>query len=368
MLPVLVAIATVVSLPAEQPRGQRLTGGTGLLYIGTYAGDIQVYDEATETLAASIKLQTGIPRRAMLSRDGAKFYVLDATLEKFEVVDVATRTTDFTFTLSEGNKKTRVRSFKVDDQHRYAVVLGRTATRQIDRWDIGPATLYLYDLQARKVARTIDWPKGEEREFLDARFSPDGRFLYLFDEETTILETTNFTVVDTWRLSRPIEPGLGEFSMGPVDEVNDEPGFFTGLFRMRDPVAQRSIMGIGRVNLMARTVDFKPIGPAERVGFSLAPGRKVAYGLYQDIGRYEFWKFDVEAGRVLSRTEFAGRPRMGLRVSSNGRVLYVYVAGATIDLYDASTYRYLRTITMNADQTTDLYVVPRPAAASTARQ
>jgi hypothetical protein len=50
---------------------------------------------------------------------------------------------------------------------------------------------------------------------------------------------------------------------------------------------------------------------------------------------------------------------MGLRVSSNGRLLYVFTAGATIDVYDAASYRYLRTIEMNADQTTNLFILPK---------
>jgi hypothetical protein len=50
---------------------------------------------------------------------------------------------------------------------------------------------------------------------------------------------------------------------------------------------------------------------------------------------------------------------MSLRVSSNGRLLYVFTAGATIDVYDVATYQRLRTIEMNADQTTNLYILPK---------
>ena len=57
-------------------------------------------------------------------------------------------------------------------------------------------------------------------------------------------------------------------------------------------------------------------------------------------------------------SEFKGRPRMGLKTSSNGKVLYIYGAGNTIDLYDASTFKYLRTITLDTDTTTGLYVLP----------
>jgi hypothetical protein len=53
---------------------------------------------------------------------------------------------------------------------------------------------------------------------------------------------------------------------------------------------------------------------------------------------------------------------MSLKTSSNGKVLYIYNAGNTIDLYDAETYQYLRTITLDGDMTTDLYVFPNPPA------
>ena len=121
-----------------------------------------------------------------------------------------------------------------------------------------------------------------------------------------------------------------------------------------------------RVNLTAKSFEWWPVGPAMRlfgarpVGFSLAPDRKRAYGLLQEIGRYEFWTFDLERHNVV-KTQFEGRPRMALRTSTNGKLLYIYQAGATIDFYDASTYKHLRTMTLDADQTTDLIVVPPTA-------
>jgi len=59
---------------------------------------------------------------------------------------------------------------------------------------------------------------------------------------------------------------------------------------------------------------------------------------------------------------------MALRTSSNGKVLYIYQAGNTIDLYDASNYRYLRTITLDADMTTELFVVPAAAPVQPSQQ
>jgi hypothetical protein len=355
----LAPIAAQRAQPA--PSAKAVSGGDYLFYMGTYAGTIQIFDEATEVKIADIPLKTGIPRSLTLSQSRTKFYVLDSTLEKIEIVDIPSRSTLDTFTLSEGNKQTRIRGLQVDPLERFLILLTRSATKLVDRWEIGDISLQLFDLAQKKVTRAIPWPRGEEREGVNIRFSPDGKLLYFFGDDVLILETTNFTEVDTWALSRPIESGLGRISFGQVDDFNEDPGFFTGLFTIQDPVQNRRIMGLGRVNLVAKSIDFTPIGPAEGVGFALAPDRKRGYGLMQQIGRYEFWAFDVEQRKLIGRTEFAGRPRMALRVSSNGKLLYVFQAGATIDVYEASTYKYLRTIQMTADQTTNLFILPRSA-------
>jgi hypothetical protein len=340
-------------------RGVTLTGGNALMYIGTYGGSIQVFDESTEKLVDEIKLQVGIPRSLILSLDKKRFYVLDSTYEKVEIVDIASRKTLDTFTLSSGATKTRIRSMQVDPLQRFMILLTRSATKKSDRFEISDVALQFYDLQQKKITRDIPWPGGEARENVNIRFSPDGKLLYFFGDDVLILETENFTEVDQWQLSRPLEQGLGRVNFGAVDDINDDPGHFTGLFSMQDPVMNRRIMGIGRVNLVGKSVEFHPLGPAEGVGFAMAPDRKRAYGLFQQIGRYEFWSFDLEQKKLLNRTDFQGRPRMSLRVSSNGRLLYVFTAGATIDVYEAATYRLLRTIEMNADQTTNLFILPK---------
>jgi hypothetical protein len=362
------AVAASIGLTAQsKPAAPAITGGNGKLYIGTYRGDIQIYDEATEKLEDRIVLKTGLPRSLLPSQDRTRFYVLDSTYEKLEVVDIATRRTLNTFTLSSGNKHVRVINMQADPLNRYLVLLTRTATKLVDRWEIGAPTLQQFDLASGQVTRTIPWPRGEERETVNLRFSPDGKFMYFYGDEVVIVDTEKFEEVETWPFTQPAEGGLGRINLGPVHDFYDAPGTFTGLFTMQDPIQKRRIMGIGKVDMSARRIDFRPIGPAEPVSFAQAPDRKRAYGIRSDIGRYEFWTFDLEKATVVSRQEFKGRPRMSPRVSSNGRIIYVYVAGETIDLYEAATYKYLRTINMGADQTTELFVVPAGGAAPSAR-
>ena len=358
----LVIAALVLALGLRSQAAERLGGGNGTLYLGTFGNQILILDEATERVVGRVAMRTGIPRRMSLSHDRKRFYVMNVNMEEVEVVDIAGRQVRDNFKLSEGDKKVRIMSFEADPANRRMVLLSKTTTRHADRFEIGAPTLVLYDLEAHKVLRTIDWPKKEEREFANMLFSPDGKLLYFFSDDVLIYDTTDFKEVDKWELSQPIEPGFGRINFGALDRMNEDPGFFTGLFNVQDPVQNRRIMGVARVNLAAKNVDFYALGPASPVGFALAPGRKRAYGLFQQVGKYEFWTFDLENRRLGTRKEFAGRPRMALRTSSNGKVLYIYQAGNTIDLYDAAEYRFLRRITLDADMTTELFVMP-PAVA-----
>ncbi len=56
---------------------------------------------------------------------------------------------------------------------------------------------------------------------------------------------------------------------------------------------------------------------------------------------------------------------MSLKTSSNGKVLYIYNAGDTIDLYDAATYKFMNAIQLEGDTTTEMFVFP-PAHAGDA--
>ena len=353
-------IAGVALLHAQKSRpSAAAAAGNGTLIIGAYPKQFWIIDEATEKIVGTIPFQSGIPRRTALSRDRKRFYTVEAAMEKVEILDIAARKTVDTFGLSEGNRKVRIRSVEPDPLQRFVMMVTSSATKLVDRFEVGSPTLVQYDLKEHRIVRTIPWPNGEERQNANIQFSPDGKLMYLFtDQDVLIYETSGFTQVDKWELSKPIEEGFGRLEMGSRDVFNDEPGFYTGIFSVSDPVQHRRMMGIARVNLAAKTVDFYTLGPSSGVSFAMAPNRKVAYGLFEDIGRYEFWKFDLEHRRFAGRTEFKGRPRMGLKTSSNGKVLYIYVAGNTIDLYDADSYQYMRTITLDGDMTTELFVFP----------
>lgn len=357
----LLALAPVFAADttAADTTDAKISAGNGTLYLGGRPNRIFVIDEATGKVTGEIPVKTGTPIRLTLSQDRKRFYLESINYEDFEIIDIAQRKTIDTVRLSEGNKKVRIFGFEADPRGRYVLFMVKAATKLSDRWEIAAPALYLYDLDQHKIVRTIPLPEGHEEGRIGMRYSPDGKLLYIFGDNILAYDTNDFKQVDKWDLSRPIEDGMGRINFGFPEDLNEEPGFYTSIFTVQDPVENRRIMGIARVDLAKKAVDFYPLGPATGVGsFALAPGRMWGYGLHSEIGKYEFWSFDLEHHRLGPHAEFAGRPRMGLDVSSNGKVLYISVAGNTIDLYDAATFHYLRTISLDADMTTGLYVVP----------
>src|ERR1700742_2016237 len=101
----LVAAAVTVRA-ADKPK---VVAGNGTLIVGTYPDKFWIIDEATEKVVGSIPFKSGIPRRTVISRDRKRFYTIEAAMEKVEILDIASRSTIDTFSLSEGTKKVRIR-------------------------------------------------------------------------------------------------------------------------------------------------------------------------------------------------------------------------------------------------------------------
>ncbi len=356
------AVSALIVAPQAQSPTLSVAPGTGTMYIGGYPNSVWVIDEATAKVTETISLKIGLPRRLVLTRDKSKFYIADIHAQNMEVVDVASRKTLETFTLNSGTTRTRMNAYEPDPTNSYMVMITRDYTKLIDRWEIGPSKLVTVDLATKAVTRTIPWPDKIERDAANLMFSPDGKLLYFLGTEILIFETKTFTEVGRWSLSS-LETGLGQVSLsfngfGGVDAVQDEPGFYTTTMTIEDPIQNRRMMGVARVNLNARTLDFYTIGPATGVNFALSPDGKSAFGVESEIGRYQLWTFDLEGRRVAKRQEFPGRPRMSLKTSTNGKVLYIYNAGETIDLYGAEDYAHLTTLHLPGDVSTGLLVLP----------
>jgi hypothetical protein len=366
----LLPFVVIVTLSAAPVLEQQPAAGSGTIFMGSYSGHITAVEEATEKVS-KIPLKTGSPFVARLSPDRTRFYVQSANQEQFEIVDVKKRQSIDSFTLSDARKHVRPVAFEADPQHKTIMFVGRTSTRLIDRWEIGNPEFIQYDLGEHKVIRTVPWAADFEPGYYSTalRFSPDGKLLYVFGHQILIFDTTTMQQVESWDLSVPVESGMGRLDPSSLDESTDRPGFLTGVFTLRDAVQHRALLVVGQVNLMAKTVETFPLGPAPvggDVSFTISPDRKLGHVLHEQIGRHELWTIDMATHRVVSRTPVPSRPRMQIRASSSSQLLYFYEAGRLIEVYTADASKKLRTIALDSDMMYGTFVIVSAADAGTA--
>lgn len=356
---------SAIAIPATASRAAAQGAPSGTFYVGTYSDKILVIDEQSMAVRDTIKLSIGIPTDMILSADRSRMYVLNPKLDEVEIVDIATRKATGKFTLSTPGTMVQIWGINVDPKERYAVLLVKSYAKKIDRYEISRPVLLRYDLAKRAVTDTIPWPQDEERDRAQIIFSPAGDLMYFFTStDVLVYDAVTLKQVDRWDLAQSFyEEGIGRINANFGADPYDEPGFYTNLFRVSDPVNRRLLMGVARIDLANRSVDYYTLGPSVGTSFRLTPDKRRAYGIQSEVGNYQFWTFDLENRRVVGKTQFDGRPRMGLSVGTNGDRLYIYVAGNTIDVYETGTFRKLNTVTLDFDMTDTVFIPGRPAGA-----
>ena len=151
-LAIAVADSVGAGLVRAESRGQaRSSAGNGTIYIGTYPNQFWIIDEATREGRRHRSRSSRASRGARRCRaTGRASTPSKRQMEKVEIIDIAARKTIDSFTLSERNKHVRIRSIEPDPQHRFVMLVTKTATKLSDRFEIGAPTLLQYDLASHK--------------------------------------------------------------------------------------------------------------------------------------------------------------------------------------------------------------------------
>ena len=203
---------------------------------------------------------------------------------------------------------------------------------------------------------TID-PKGEPTLGQAASFevSPDGKYLYQFGPKITILQTTDFKVVDQLDLARPDFPGMENVRLGNDLSLISQPGMHTSIFNSSDPIVHNRVFGLARLDLARRQVTYNPIGPAPggMAGLQVTPDNQTAYTIVANGAfgnkRCEFWGFDLTTDHLTKTMEVSCRSRFSFGMSSDGKKLYIYGAGFEIEVYDVATLKLEKTWDLQTD-------------------
>ena len=364
----LAVVAAGLALFALEPGAEAAseTDGT-VMYAGALPSRILVIDENEGKVVDEILLSAGVPRRLRLSYDKKKIYVFTAN-SGIAVVDLATRKVINEFSLHEGNRRVRIRGgYAPDPQDRLLYTIVRVAIQQVDRFEVEKPKFAVIDLAQQQITRTVDLPEDEPRLGRGAglRVSPDGKYLYAFQDNVLVFDTEDFKLVEKIELSKPLYPGMEQIHFGPRDDPNEDRGTVFGVFNSTDPIVRRTIFGLARFDLDKRTFDFTPVGPSATrgiMGLRLTPDRKTGYAVaFQgEVGnrRTEFWVLDMTTHKVVKRVEFDGPVNFGYQLSGDGKQIYIAGTAPTIEVYDAETLQRQKVIDVNADITGGLLVVP----------
>lgn len=363
-------LLTIYSVFA-QPNAPKASAGA-MLYTGTWQRTILAIDEAQGKVVDQIQLNTGTPQGLSLSYDKKKIFV-STWNNGIEVIDLATRKVTNSFVLSEGERIVRLRGFAPDPTDQFLYTTINVAAKKIDRFEIEKPKFAVIDLAQKKIVKTFDFPKEFDSPFgfqarnqPNYRVSPDGKLLYVFREDVWVFDLKEFKQVDKIELSKPQHPGSLPVRIGDGDDPNEEPGVVISIFNSTDPVVQRRLFGLARLNLNTRKLDFTPIGPATTgmTGLQLSPDRKTGYTVaflggsrVEPTRRTEFWVFDIDQRKLVKKQEFDSRSRFQFTLSGDGKQLYIHGAGPTIECYDAQTFKLQRVLTFDGDMTTNLLVV-----------
>jgi DNA-binding beta-propeller fold protein YncE len=335
----------------------------GTLYLPAYPASVLVFDEAKAQIVDRIPLETGTPMSIRLSPDHKKIYVTTIDQNGIEVIDVATRKVINHFILNTPTKQFRLFNGAVNPEGKLFYAVTKEITKFPEHYEVAKPEYTVVDLEQKKIVKTVEIPKEEEATnqgdygagAIDV--SPDGKYLYQFGEKITILQASDFKVVDHIDLSRPDAPGMENVHFGGDLDLINEPGEHTALFVSADPIVHNRVFGLARFDLSTKHMDFTPIGPAPAgmAGIEVTPDKKWAYTVVANgthgNKRCEFWAFDLTSDRIANKAEVPCRTRFTLGISSDGKKLYIYGAGFDIEVYDAATLKYEKTWDLNNDVT-----------------
>ena len=335
-----------------------LAATAGTLYLPAYPAAVLVFDESKGQIVDRISHATGTPMSVRLAPDHKKIYVTTIDHNGIEVIDVATRKVINHFVLNTETKQYRFRGGAVDPDGK----LFYTVTREIDKlpehFEVARAKYTVIDLAQQKIIRTADMSREDElTNRLAFEVSPDGKYLYQFGPKITILQTSDFKVIDQLDLAQPDFHGMENVHLGGDLDLISQPGVHTSIFNSSDPIVHNRVFGLARLDLATRQVTYNPIGPAPSgmAGLQVTPDKKLAYTIVANGAfgnkRCEFWGFDLTTDRLTQKAEVPCRSRFSFGMSSDGKKLYIYGAGFEIEVYDTATLKLEKTWDLQTDVT-----------------
>jgi hypothetical protein len=348
-----------------------------LAYIGTLDHKLLILDEDKEAVVGEIQLG-GVPRTTVLSADQKQLYIINTEMT-IEIVDLAARKVTGTIDLSDEHSRARITASSrnwlngagaqsrftgvaVDPAGHYLYTTLRMITKDKNEYHLDPPKFVVIDLSTKAVVKSFDFPPEYDTGFgfrASFKVSPDGKFLYVFDEDISIIDLSTFRVVDKIPLAKPPYPGASPYRLTADEDPNDGPDSVTSVFVSVDPIVHKGTLGLASLDLLTRKVTYSPIGvDLPMIGFMVAPGKKLGYSvMYTGAGgnrTTEWWAWDLQTHKVINKAPLESRTTFSFGISGDGTKLYLYGSGSTLEIFNAQTLKSEKLLFLNKDLTTHI--------------
>jgi hypothetical protein len=349
----------------------RVVVSAGTIFAGGYPDWINVIDESQGKVVDRIHLTTGLPRSLRLSYDRKSIIISTNDHSGFEVLDVATHKITNHFVLDDATHRYRLNGGAPSPDGKLLYASTIEITKKTDRFEIGKQQYAIIDMAQQKIVKAVEQPAeaaggrgGGGRNGGGFEVSPDGKFLYQFGSNLTVLNSTDFSVVERIDLAQPDGSAMESLGLGGLLEALSEPGQRVSVFNFADPIVHNRVFGLAHFDLNTRKFDFTAMGPAPvaMTGLHVTPDKKMGFTVTTNgtLGnkRCEIWGIDLNTSKLAHAGEIPCRSRYSFGMSSDGKKLYMYGAGFEIDVYDAVTFNHDATWDLNNDMTGGIVVLP----------
>jgi DNA-binding beta-propeller fold protein YncE len=336
-----------------------------ILVVGVWPNRVRFLDEATEEFVSEVTLRYGAVTNVFGSdrtADSRRFFFVTDRMEAVEVVDVPSRAVVDEVKLSSPERRVRIYGAAPDRAGTTLFLTVEAVGLEVDRFETETVDVVQYDLESRTVVQSFPLPSEISASFLPPilRVSPDGTSLYVFSGDVFVLDVKSQRILDRVEVTEPRAPGYGPagFLFLPVESESD-PEVFFGIYRNPDPILQKPMLGITRVDMRRREFEAFEIAPDSNVEWlAVSPDETRAYA-----GMGDLVAMDLTKRKLLARRQKVqqGRQSPGLVASADGTKLFVGGIGPVIEVYDGATLERLRSIEVGGDIMNPIQPIPRSA-------
>jgi hypothetical protein len=276
------------------------------------------------------------------------------------------------FTLSDEKSRPRIPraggpGMALDPTGKFLYVTLRASVRETDYYRMEPAQFVVIDLDQQKISKAYPFPADLDQGFGFAatyKVSPDGKLLYVFQENILVFDLATFKKVDEIEMSQPEYPGASPYRLNPADDPYNTGNVITSLVTTVDPVVHKATLGLATLDLTTHKSTFAHLGrDLPSLGFLVSPDHTRGFSvMFAGVGgnrETEFWVWDLASHKVIKKAPFEARPTFKFGMSGDGKKLYLYGAGSTLEVFDAETLKSRKLLFLNKDTTTNLITLAK---------